>query len=70
MYPDQWGILPIALDQKYLDEEGFQEIYSQALKTMQIIDGLLRYLRSQRFYPACPACPVKFRRTAQRIYTG
>jgi len=25
--------------------------YCQALKTMQIIDGLLRYLRSQRFYP-------------------
>ena len=38
----------VALDQKYLDEEGFQEIYAQALKTIQIIDGLLRYLRSQR----------------------
>jgi four helix bundle protein len=38
----------VALDQKYLDEEGFHGIYSQALKTMQIIDGLLRYLRSQR----------------------
>jgi four helix bundle protein len=38
----------VALDQRYLDEEGFQEIYSQALKTMQIIDGLLRYLRSKR----------------------
>jgi len=52
MHPDQagfwWGILPIALDQKYVDKEGFQEIYSQALKTMQIIDGFLRYLRSQR----------------------
>ena len=38
----------VALDQKYLDKEGFQEIYAQALKTIQIIDGLLRYLRSQR----------------------
>jgi hypothetical protein len=39
----------VALDQN-LDEEAFQEIYSQALKTMQIIDGLLRYLRSKRSY--------------------
>jgi len=31
---DQWGILPIALDQNYLDKEAFQEIYSQALKAM------------------------------------
>jgi four helix bundle protein len=38
----------VALDQRYLDEEAFQEIYAQALKTTQIIDGLLRYLRSQR----------------------
>lgn len=38
----------VALDQRYLDEKGFQEIYGQALKTTQIIDGLLRYLRSQR----------------------
>jgi len=57
MHPDQagfwWGILPMALDQNYLNEEAFQEIYCQALKTMQIIDGLLRYLpseRSQRFH--------------------
>jgi len=39
----------VALDQKYMDEEGFQEIYAQALRTTQIIDGLLRYLRSKRF---------------------
>jgi len=36
MQPDQagfwWGILPIAQDQKYVDQEGFQEIYSKALK--------------------------------------
>jgi four helix bundle protein len=38
----------VALDQKYLDEEEFHKIYAQAVKTTQIIDGLLRYLRSQR----------------------
>ena len=38
----------VALDQKYIDEEEFQKIYAQAVKTTQIIDGLLRYLRSQR----------------------
>lgn len=38
----------VALDQEYISEELFQEIYGQAVKTMQIIDGLLRYLRSHR----------------------
>jgi len=38
----------IALDQKYIDEEEFHKIYAQAVKTTQIIDGLLRYLRSKR----------------------
>ena len=38
----------VALDQKYIDEEEFQKIYAQAVKTTQIIDGLLRYLRAQR----------------------
>jgi four helix bundle protein len=38
----------VALDQKYIDEEEFHKIYAQAVKTTQIIDGLLRYLRSQR----------------------
>jgi four helix bundle protein len=38
----------VAMDQKYLDEDEFREIYAQALKTIQIIDGLLRYLRSKR----------------------
>jgi four helix bundle protein len=38
----------VALDQNYLDQEAFQDIYGQGLKTMQIIDGLLRYLRSKR----------------------
>ena len=38
----------IALDQNYITREIFEEIYNQGLKTIQIIDGLLRYLRNQR----------------------
>ena len=38
----------VALDQKYIIENTFKEIYDQGLKAIQIIDGLLRYLRSQR----------------------
>ena len=38
----------IALDQNYITREIFEEIYNQGLKTIQIIDGLLRYLRSKR----------------------
>ena len=37
-----------ALDQSYILQEVFTELYSQAHKTLQIIDGFLRYLRSQR----------------------
>ena len=40
--------LYIALDQRYITENTFKEIYDQGLKTIKIIDGLLRYLRSQR----------------------
>ena len=40
--------LYIALDQEYIDDVTFQTIYNQALKEIQIIDGLLRYLRSKR----------------------
>ena len=40
--------LYIALDQQYITEITFRKIYEQALKTLKIIDGLLRYLRSQR----------------------
>ena len=36
----------VALDQKYISKTTFQEIYDQALKTIKIIDGLIRYLRS------------------------
>jgi four helix bundle protein len=38
----------IALDQKYVTQGTFQKNYNQALKVTQIIDGLLRYLRSKR----------------------
>ena len=38
----------IALDQKYVTQGTFQKNYDQALKVTQIIDGLLRYLRSKR----------------------
>lgn len=37
--------LYIALDQKYIDEATKKELYEDCLKTRQIIDGLLRYLR-------------------------
>ena len=38
----------VALDQDYICRSTFQEIYDQALKTIKIIDGLLRYLRSTK----------------------
>ena len=38
----------VALDQQYISQQRFQEIYDQALKTIKIIDGLIRYIRSDR----------------------
>ncbi len=38
----------IAIDQKYINHQQFEAIYNQGLKTIQIIDGLLRYLRKQK----------------------
>jgi len=38
----------VALDQNYISQTAFQEIYDQAMKTIKIIDGLIRYLRSSR----------------------
>ena len=38
----------VALDQEYIPQSTFQDLYDQALKTIKIIDGLLRYLRSTR----------------------
>jgi four helix bundle protein len=38
----------IAFDREYVTGKIQKEIYDQATKVMMIIDGLLRYLRSQR----------------------
>jgi len=40
--------LYVALDQNYISKEEFKDCYDQGTKTMQIIDGFLRYLRSLR----------------------
>ena len=38
----------VALDCNYIDENWFKRLYDQALKVLQIVDELLRYLRSKR----------------------
>jgi four helix bundle protein len=38
----------VALDCGYIDTSLFKRLYGQAFKVIQIIDGLLRYLRSKR----------------------
>lgn len=38
--------LYVAVDQKYLSQESFDEIYSQAEKTGKMISGLIKYLRT------------------------
>jgi four helix bundle protein len=43
--------LYVAQDQQYITKDTFTNIYDQGLKTIKIIDGLLRYLRSQRTKP-------------------
>ena len=40
--------LYVALDQNYISQDEFKDCYDQGAKTMQIIDGFLRYLRSLR----------------------
>jgi len=40
--------LYIALDQGYIDQKDFDEIYNQADKTAMIISGLIRYLRTKQ----------------------
>ena len=40
--------LYVALDQNYISQDEFKDCYDQWTKTMQIIDGFLRYLRSLR----------------------
>jgi len=37
----------VALDQEYVNENTHEEAYEQAKRVIMIIDGLLRYLRSQ-----------------------
>ncbi len=44
----------IATDQEYINENTHEEIYRQAKKVTMIVDGLLRYLRSQRSKTARP----------------
>ena len=43
--------LYIALDQGYIDQKDFNEIYDQANKTAMIISGLIRYLRTKKTKP-------------------
>jgi four helix bundle protein len=38
----------VAIDQGYIIEDTFNNIYDQGLRTIRMIDGLLRYLRSRR----------------------
>ena len=39
--------LYVAIDQKYLSQESFDEIYAQSEKTGKIISGLIKYLRTK-----------------------
>jgi four helix bundle protein len=39
--------LYVALDQGYIDENLFREIYDQAERTAKIISGLIKYLRTK-----------------------
>jgi len=43
--------LYIALDQGYIDQNQFDEIYQQANKTGMIISGLIKYLRTKPTSP-------------------
>ena len=39
--------LYVAIDQRYLSQESFDEIYAQAEKAGKIISGLIKYLRTK-----------------------
>ena len=39
--------LYVALDQGYIEEQKFQEIYKQAEKTAKMVSGLIKYLRTK-----------------------
>ncbi len=43
--------LYIALDQGYITQDAFDEIYEQANKTAMIISGLIKYLRTKSTKP-------------------
>ena len=40
--------LYVAVDQDYITEEEFKNIFDQAEKEKQLIDGMLRYLREYK----------------------
>ena len=40
--------LYVALDRKYMDHDKFKELYKQANKVINLIDGFIRYLRKPR----------------------
>jgi len=41
--------LYVALDQNYIDEPTFREIYNRTLETSRLIAGLIRYLKQSDF---------------------
>ncbi len=40
--------LYVALDQKYINEKKFNQIYKQAVKVKELIGGFIRYLRNSK----------------------
>ncbi len=40
--------LYIALDQKYIQEEDFRELYDQCSETARLVSGLIKYLRQTK----------------------
>ena len=40
--------LYVALDQKYISDEDFQETYNQAKKTRSLINGFIKYLKGKK----------------------
>ena len=40
--------LYVALDQKYISDENFQETYNQARKTKSLINGFIAYLKGKK----------------------
>jgi len=51
--------LYIALDQGYIGQKDFDEIYNQANKTAMIISGLIRYLRTKQASSTRPTKQTK-----------